>query len=281
MELLIGGGLGWLLTLLLLPFFLRFLQENGSACLNYRGHLIPVGTGLVFVFVYLLEAFLLFRWHATPKVAFFLLGMIFFAFLGFIDDLLGSRGSKGLRGHFGALFRGRLTTGTLKALGGGVAALLVAAGSLAGRPLWENITAAVLIALTANTINLLDLRPGRAVKVSLLWFLILLVGFRGDSDLLLLAPLAGGLCAYAPCDLRGKAMLGDTGSNLIGAGLGMVTAWVLPFSTQLLVVAILILLHLFTEKYSLTEIVERNRFLRFLDRLGRRGEEAKGGNDDV
>jgi len=111
--------------------------------------------------------------------------------------------------------------------------------------------------------------------------LILLIGFIEDNDLILLAPLAGGLCAYAPYDLRGKAMLGDTGSNLIGAGLGMVTAWVLPFSVQLLVVAILILLHLLTEKYSLTEVVEKNRFLRFLDRLGRRGEEAKGGNDDV
>lgn len=269
MDLLIGGGLGCLLALALLPFFLSLLQESGSTCPNYRGDIIPVGMGLVFVFIYLFLAFLLFRWHSSLRVALFLLGVVFFAFLGLVDDLLGSRSSRGLKGHFGALLRGRLTTGALKALGGGVAALLVSVVTLAGKPPWEIITAAFLIALAANTINLVDLRPGRAIKVSLLWFLILLAAFRGDGAISLLTPLMGGLCACAPRDLRGRAMLGDTGSNLIGASLGMVTAWMLPFSGQLVVVAVLILLHLLAEKYSFTEIIERNRFLRFLDHLGR------------
>lgn len=269
MKLLIGGGMGCLLTLLLLPFFLRLLQRSGSIRPNYLGEQIPVGIGLVFVFVYLLLAFLLFGWYPAVRVALFLLGIMFFALLGLVDDLLGSGDSRGLKGHFGALFKGRLTTGALKAIGGGVAALLVAFVTFAGRPLWEILTAALLIALAANTINLVDLRPGRAIKASLLWFLILLVAFRGEGALVLLAPLAGCLLAYAPCDLRGRAMLGDTGSNLIGASLGIITVWMLSFYSQLAVVIALILLHLFTEKYSLTVIIERNRFLRFLDNLGR------------
>lgn len=228
-----------------------------------------MGSGLVFAFVYLLLAFFLFGLYPAVRVASFLLGIMFFAFLGLVDDLLGSGDSRGLKGHFGALIKGRLTTGALKALGGGVVALLIAFVTFAGRPLWEMLTAALLIALAANTINLVDLRPGRAIKFSLLWFLILLVAFREEGALVLLAPLAGCLVACAPFDLRGEAMLGDTGSNLIGASLGIVTTWVLPFYSQLAVVVVLILLHLFTEKYSLTTIIERNRFLRFLDNLGR------------
>jgi UDP-GlcNAc:undecaprenyl-phosphate GlcNAc-1-phosphate transferase len=43
----------------------------------------------------------------------------------------------------------------------------------------------------------------------------------------------------------------------------------MAFSTQLAVVVFLLLLHFFTEKYSLTEIIEKNSFLRYLDNLGR------------
>jgi UDP-GlcNAc:undecaprenyl-phosphate GlcNAc-1-phosphate transferase len=75
-----------------------------------------------------------------------------------------------------------------------------------------------------------------------------------------------------PCitpDLNAKGMLGDTGANLMGAALGMASVWTMAFSTQLAVVVFLLLLHFFTEKYSLTEIIEKNSFLRYLDNLGR------------
>jgi UDP-GlcNAc:undecaprenyl-phosphate GlcNAc-1-phosphate transferase len=45
---------------------------------------------------------------------------------------------------------------------------------------------------------------------------------------------------------------------------------------QLLLVILLLLLHLFTEKYSLTAVIAGNRLLSFIDRLGRgRPEEEK------
>src|SRR5690606_41705191 len=56
-------------------------------------------------------------------------------------------------------------------------------------PWWEILTAALLIALAANTINLMDLRPGRAIKVFYLWFFILLAVFRSKTPLVLLSPL--------------------------------------------------------------------------------------------
>lgn len=269
MKILIGGGVGYLLTLILLPFFIHLLQETGTVRPNFRQESIPVGIGLVLVIVYLLAAFLLLQWFSPEAVLIFLLAVLYFALLGLIDDLLGSRDSRGLKGHFGALFQGRLTTGALKALGGGLGALLLSLLLLRSQPWWEILTAALLIALAANTINLMDLRPGRAIKVFYLWFFILLAVFRSKTPLVLLSPLAGGLLALIPVDLKAKGMLGDTGSNLMGAALGLACAWTMPFIAQLILVVFLLLLHLFTEKYSLTEIIENNSLLRFLDNLGR------------
>ncbi len=267
-ELLMGGGLGYFFGLLLMPFLLEMLRDAGATRPNYRNETIPVGTGILFVFVYLLASIFLLKWH-NPRYIVFLLGLAFFCLLGLIDDLLGSRSSRGFKGHFASLMRGRLTTGALKALGGGIGAILISLLSFPQRPWWEILTSALLIALAANTLNLFDLRPGRAVKVFFLWFLILLpaAGVRGAFSLL--APLAGSVLAYTPHDLKARAMLGDAGSNLLGAALGMATAWTLSFFVQLAVVGFLLLLHVFTEKYSLTEIIERNRVLHFLDRLGR------------
>lgn len=271
MKILIAAGLGFLLTLITLPLFLKLLTCAGATRPNYRGESIPVGMGLIFVFVYILVAFLLAYWAAGDLVllVLFLVGVVFFALLGLLDDLLGSRENRGLKGHFGALLNGKLTTGALKALGGGAGALLISFISLPGRPWWEILTAALLMALAANTINLVDLRPGRAIKVFYLWFLILLAVFQDKLPLVLIAPLAGGLLACAPADLKARAMLGDTGANLLGAALGMASVWTMTFPAQLAVVAFLLLLHLFTERYSLTMLIEKNRLLRFMDNLGR------------
>ena len=272
MTILIAAGLGFILALIMLSFFLKMLQEAGATRPNYQGESIPVGMGSIFVFVYAVVAFLLVHWIAPHDVLLYLTGIVFFTMLGLLDDLLGSGESRGLKGHFGALLRGRLTTGALKAIGGGLVALLFAYITLSGHPWWEMLTAALLIALAANTINLVDLRPGRAIKAFYLWFFILL-GFLGfgysQVPILLIAPLVGSLLACAPADLQARAMLGDTGANLMGAALGMSSVLIMTFPTQLAVVVFLLLLHLFTEKYSLTKIIEKNSFLRYLDNLGR------------
>lgn len=268
MAFVLGTFVGFLSAYFFLPFLINLFQNAGTTRPNYRDEEIPVGIGIIFIFIYFVTAIVLFKWYSGTLFMNFLLGIVIFGLLGLVDDLLGNRVSRGLRGHFSFLLRGKLTTGALKALGGSMGALVIAQFSLSGRPWWEIITSAVLMALAANTLNLLDLRPGRAIKFFLVWFIALLsVGWGPGTHFLF--PLVGGLIAYSPYDLKARVMLGDTGANLLGISLGMVTVWNLSFLPQLIVVFFLLCLHLITEKYSLSEIIEKNCFLRFLDRLGR------------
>ncbi|MCB1029356.1 MAG: hypothetical protein KDB24_16515, partial [Microthrixaceae bacterium] len=93
---------------------------------------------------------------------------------GGVDDLVGAADTKGLRGHLLALTRGEVTTGAVKigAIGAsGLAAALLAGRNAQGSSRPSRIQAAVdgaLIAGSANLMNLFDLRPGRALKVSAL-----------------------------------------------------------------------------------------------------------------
>lgn len=267
-NLLIFSAIGYLFSALMMPFLFKMLRDTGAVRSNYRSEEIPVGAGIFIPFVYCAAVIAMGRFQET-KWLIFLFGLTYFGLLGLVDDLLGSRSSTGFKGHFASLMRGRLTTGALKALGGGVGALLISSFSFPHSPWWRILTAALLIALAANTLNLFDLRPGRALKVFFLWFLILIsLGWK-SGNLSLLAPMVGCALAYAPHDLKAQAMLGDTGSNMLGAALGMASVWILSFPAQLEVVFFLLALHLFTERYSLTAIIERNKFLSFLDRLGR------------
>jgi UDP-N-acetylmuramyl pentapeptide phosphotransferase/UDP-N-acetylglucosamine-1-phosphate transferase len=68
-------------------------------------------------------------------------------------------------------------------------------------------------------------------------------------------------------DARARVMLGDAGSNPLGAALGLAAAQVIPLLTQGLLLIALIALHLLAERVSLTKIIESNRLLRSLDRL--------------
>ena len=86
--------------------------------------------------------------------------------------------ARGWRGHGAAALRGELSTGALKAVGSLGLALFVLSdrGLSTGRYL---LAAAVLV-LATNLFNLLDLRPGPAVKV----FVLLGVGLMlGTVDL--------------------------------------------------------------------------------------------------
>jgi len=238
--------------------------------LNFKGRRIPMIAGLAFVlggeFFYGSEWFL--QGLHTSLAAVYFLVTLGFGGLGLLDDLKGDRTVGGFAGHLGALRRGRLTTGAAKALGGGLVGL--AAGFLISspRPPGYALLAGLLIALSANTLNLLDLRPGRC----LFGFFVgtATVGAMLFSQhtpaigFLLWAALAFALILY-PLDAGGSVMLGDTGANAFGAVLGVAGAIYFAPLWQGVLVLGLLGFQFWCERYSLSRVIEASPFLRGLD----------------
>jgi len=186
--------------------------------------------------------------------------------LGAVDDRAeATRAAKGLRGHLEALRGGEVTSGSLKLVGIGVVGL-AAGAMLRDRPA-ERLAAGVLVAGSANLVNLLDLRPGRALKAGLLGAGHLLV--RPGAGGAIVAGGAGAAAALLPTDLGETSMLGDCGANAFGALVGSGFAVHASPRGLLAAAALVVALTLLSERVSFTEVIEAAPGLRELDRLGR------------
>jgi len=238
---------------------------------NFRGKRIPMVAGLAFVlggeFFYGGEWF----WQGlhTSLAAVYFLVTLGFGGLGLLDDLKGDRKVGGFRGHFQALARGRLTTGAAKAIGGGLLSLTAGFLIVSPKPLGYALLAGLLIALSANALNLLDLRPGRClfgffVGAATVGATLLAQHTLGNGFLLWTA-VAFALILY-PVDAGGAAMLGDTGSNTFGAVLGVAGAIYFGPVWQGVLILALLGFQFWCERYSLSRVIENSAFLRGLDR---------------
>jgi UDP-GlcNAc:undecaprenyl-phosphate/decaprenyl-phosphate GlcNAc-1-phosphate transferase len=198
--------------------------------------------------------------------------------LGSYDDLAGSGSSRGLRGHFGALAKGEVTTGAVKVLGIGAAGLL--AGALVQHKPIDKLLAGIVIAGSANLVNLLDLRTGRAIKAGLIAGTPVALARRGSGSGehgmrtrgagVLAAGSLGAAAALLPEDLSERAMLGDAGANALGAALGVAAAAGSGRVGLLLRAASIIGLTLASEKVSFTKVIAASPPLNAIDMLGRR-----------
>jgi UDP-N-acetylmuramyl pentapeptide phosphotransferase/UDP-N-acetylglucosamine-1-phosphate transferase len=197
------------------------------------------------------------------SVAIYAIGV---AFLGLADDML-SGPSRGWRGHAKAALGGAFSTGALKAVGAlGLALFVLVDRSLSAG---EYLLAVAVLVLCTNLFNLFDLRPGRSVKVFVVLGLGLTLGAWSLDVLWLLGLFVGPLLVAGLYDVRERAMLGDTGSNLIG---GLAGLWlVLSLSTlgQGIALAVLLAITVYGELRSISTLVERTPVLRHLDSLGR------------
>ena len=238
---------------------------------------------------------------------------------GYIDDVDqgahdGGKVAKGLKGHLGALAHGQVTTGVIKIAGIGASALAASAlvGSKATSVSGKAADLAlntVLIAGTANLANLLDLRPGRALKATVLvatplsYFSCAAAktpasgasvtsatasvtsGASGAPSATPAAPasasgasaqrlLASGLNAAAITalveDLQETTMLGDTGANAAGALLGTSLAANDSWKLRLGTALGVVGLILASEKVSFSKVIAANPALNWLDQLWRR-----------
>lgn len=162
--------------------------------------------------------------------------------LGLADDLWSGE-ERGVRAHVAS---GR-TTGVAKLVG------IPLVGTVATR----SLSGGLLVAAWANLVNQLDTKPGRALKAYLL------------AALALRAPV-GFAVLVLPYDLRERAMLGDGGSNALGAMLGFKSVERFHGWARWAALGALAGLNLLGERRSLGEVVERTPGLRELDALGRR-----------
>ena len=235
---------------------------------------------------------------------------------GYIDDVDqgahdGGKVAKGLKGHLGALAHGQVTTGVIKIAGIGASALAASAlvGSKATSVSGKAADLAlntVLIAGTANLANLLDLRPGRALKATVLVATPLSYfsaaaktpAWETSGAASAMSAASGAVASETPAapasasgasaqrllasglnaaaitalveDLQETTMLGDTGANAAGALLGTSLAandsWKLRLGAALGVVGLI----LASEKVSFSKVIAANPALNWLDQLWRR-----------
>ena len=265
-------------ALLVVPAGVRGLLDAGLARENYRGARLAFPLGAVLVTAALVAlaplAFLDDRGDLDlldPELRRWLPYLIGIAFLGFLDDSLGQGEAadtpRGWRGHAQALREGRLSTGAIKAIG----ALALAAYVVSGRGLESGryLADVALLILATNAFNLLDLRPGRAEKGLVLLGAGLCLGSWTFAPLDLLGIFAGPVLVGAWFTLRERAMLGDTGSNLVGAIGGVWLLTTLGGTGRLIALAAVIAVTIFGELRSISKTVDSVPPLRWLDSLGR------------
>jgi UDP-GlcNAc:undecaprenyl-phosphate GlcNAc-1-phosphate transferase len=259
----------------LTPLVVTRLTEAGLTRENYRGRSLPVPLGLVIVpvaLIALIPVMLLARLTTADvypdNLGFAVIFVPGVALLGVIDDALSGAG-RGWRGHGSDVMSGALSTGLLKA-GGTLGLALLVASSLPGSDADFLLAAAVLV-LATNAFNLLDLRPGRSVKGFVLLGIGLTIATKNTEALAGLGLFIAPVLVAGFYDLREKAMLGDAGSNAIGALAGLWIVLTMDQNGQLIALAVLFLVNLFGEFRSISNVIEKVPGLRHLDSLGRPG----------
>lgn len=274
----VGLPLALAISLFLVPAGARGLLDAGLVRENYRGAWLAFPLGAVLATAALVAlaplAFLDDRADLDlldPDLRRWLPYLLGIAFLGFLDDALGQGEAvttpRGWRGHWAALRAGSLSTGAIKAIG----ALALAAYVVSGRGLedWRYVADVALLILATNLFNLLDLRPGRSEKGLVLLGVGLCLGAWTFEPLELLGIFVGPVLVGMWLTLGEKAMLGDTGSNLIGAIAGVWLLTVLDADARLVALAVVLALTIYGELRSISKTIDSVPPLRWLDSLGR------------
>ncbi|HSI79118.1 MAG TPA: hypothetical protein VK919_00565 [Solirubrobacterales bacterium] len=272
--LLLSAGLA---AVVLGPWF-RDMEATGLARENYRGRRVafPAGAVLVVCSLIALAPLAVLNDRAglellDPDLRRWIVYVLGVSLLGLIDDVLGRGGDaaapRGWRGHARALAGGRLSAGAIKAVG--ALALAAYATSGLGREGLAYVADLLLLLLATNLFNLLDLRPGRVEKAFAALLAGLCIGAWSAAPIEILGIFIGPVLVGAAFTLRERAMLGDTGSNLVGALAGVTILVVLGDAGRLVALAIVAALTLYGEFRSISRAIERVPPLRALDSLGR------------
>lgn len=251
-----------------IPLVEKLYIDSGFVKENYRGDFIPCSMGIIFITNILFVSLFILKIEAKTnytEILMIMIGTMTMGFIGLIDDFIGNNHVKGFKGHLKMLLNLELTTGGLKLILGGIVSILISL--IVSTNLINFLINILIISLCTNLINLLDLRPGRAIK-SFLIVSLPIVFFVTSLYQTILISFIGTALAYLPYDIKGKSMLGDTGANILGFILGII-ATTFSIKIKIAVVIFLILSNLYSEKYSISRLISHNKILSFIDELGR------------
>lgn len=249
---------------------LNFLTNAGFTAKNFKGNEVPVGTGLLWGWVLLactaligLVGSLLGDVTNIMNELYILAALVAgVTLLGFIDDASKDIKEKGIRAHVKAFINGKLTSGFLKAAGGFIIALIIATHFESAPSMI--LLNALIIVLCMNFINLLDLRPGRALVAYIILTNVAMIAVFAGNGMetfswhfwgIFLAPAS----AIFFSEIRAQSMLGDTGSNTLGAVLGYVIAANFESDIKFVILAVLLTFNLFADRVSITKLLERGK----------------------
>lgn len=262
---------------------LLWYRQNHWFSVNYRGERIVQAFGLNFFFHYVLYYVLLLCFLLVPgrleslsfrqlqlwqeDVLIFLVVLGILSLIGWLDDHFGENQIKGFRGHFVTLFREkRITSGMLKAFYGLLVALFCTFFYQQGLLHW--LTSSSLVLFSIHFFNLLDVRPGRAIKGFWLLLAFTLPFLSFFSLLFFIVPIVLSTVVLFQYDRKCVVMLGDTGSNVLGGIFGFILMLHIPVSLQLVYVVLFIGLAFFAEKYSFSAVIKKNPLLSRIDNWG-------------
>ena len=265
-------AIAFLTAVAVAPALRRSFVEGGHVRENYRGAQLPCPFGILILaagFISLAPLVLIDRFldddvlHLDSYSVALVAGI---GVLGLADDVF-TGASRGWRGHGAAVLKGSFSTGALKAAGTVGLALFYA--NLTQDEDQRFFLVALVIVLTTNFFNLLDLRPGRSVKAFVVLVGALAIGSESLEPLKGLGPFVGPILVAGVYDVRERAMLGDTGSNVIGA---VASVWMVATLSDLklaIAAAVLLAVTAYGEFRSISAFVERTPGFRHLDSIGR------------
>jgi UDP-GlcNAc:undecaprenyl-phosphate GlcNAc-1-phosphate transferase len=252
-----------------------FISKNWLT-FNYKGDFIIQSFGLnifihyVMYFVCLFVALYFVDLHHTEIYAsaslliFLLLGL---SLVGWVDDHYGTKNIKGLRGHLAAFFyEKRVTSGLVKAFAGSFISAFVCYFLSTSVHQW--LFYAMVMSLSIHVFNLLDVRPGRTIKSFWLLLVVLLPLLSLHHIVISVLPIVVSTVFLFHYDSRRLAMLGDTGSNVLGGVFGLYIILCSVFEIQVFFFGAFVLLSVLSERYSFTAYINKTPWLSKLDNWG-------------
>ncbi|ADU29990.1 hypothetical protein [Evansella cellulosilytica] len=251
-----------IVILILLTYYVTsfFFMQKKWCVRNYKSIVVPYSIGTVFIILLTID-FAFFNKLINTTAEFIYIFAIWG--LGIIDDIYGAPYPKGIKGHFGYFFRkGIITTGFIKAIGVVIASLTYF--QLTSIEL-VNAYVVVLLVLFPHTMNLLDTKPLRVLKSSMLFLIpLVLLGFHLSMLFFLIV-----ITFWAFFESKMIAMLGDNGAMLTGAVIALNVIHFNHIFTTTTAVIFTVVVTFLAERISIQAWVEKTPIIKMFDQIGR------------